>query len=151
MTAGPDALELDVGCRSVEPLATHRRTLSRPSDGIRTESFGCETCGKTVTVKVVARKTVMRLRTRAAIRLVTLLAFASAAVWTVGTRGLSAGRLLLVGLGLVCVLVSVPQIVRLFATDFRLALDADLQRELERAHSGSPVHVFSPPGRGAWK
>lgn len=145
MAVSTDQLEFYVACRSVDPPVTRRRSVPRPSDGIRTESFVCDACGKTVTVKVVARRSVLQVRIRAAIRLTTLLAFIAAVVWTLGTRGLSVGGLLLAGLGIICVSVSVPLLIRLFAPDFRLALDTDLQREVEKTYSGAPVHVFSKP------
>lgn len=146
MAVGPDRLEFDVACRSVHPPVTRRRSVPRPSDGIRTESFVCDTCGRTVTVKVVARRLALQMRVRAALRLSTLLAFTLALVWTVGTRGPSVGTLLLAGLAVVFVLASVPQLKRLFRPGFRLALDTDLQGELEKTHAGTPVHVFSRPG-----
>jgi len=145
-----DELEFDLGCRSVEPLAKERRKVARPRAGFSMESFACGTCGKTVTVKVASRKSVMSVRGRAAIRLATLMAFAVVVFRTVGLRGVSVGGALLVGLTLVAALASLRLLATLFASNFHLALDAALQRELERTHLGRHVHVYSKPDKDAW-
>ncbi len=151
MVVRPDELDFDVGCKSVEPFAKERRTVGRPREGRSTESFVCATCGKTVTIKVASRSWVTRMRIRMAVRVFTLLAFAVALFWTVGVRDLSAGEVVLLALGVLAVLAAGRHLAEVGAPDFHLALDADLQRELERTQFGAHVHVFSRPGRDAWR
>jgi len=150
MAVSRDELEFDVGCRSVEPLAEERRKVARPSAGFAMESFECGTCGKTVTVKVASRKSVLSMRRRAGSSLLALLVVATLVFRTVELREISASGVALVALAIVCVLAAVRQLARLFAPGFRLAFDPRLQRELERAHLGGQVHVFSKPGKDAW-
>jgi Ni/Fe-hydrogenase subunit HybB-like protein len=146
-----DELEFDVGCLSVDPFVKERRRVSRPSEGKRTESFMCRTCGREVAVRVSSRKAARLGCVWALLRAVAMLGFTAWVYSSVETGEVSLWEGVLLCAAFVTLLGGLAGLaVVLFTNNWSWALNFEDQHMLEQMNFGGHVHKFSEPGKDVW-